>query len=1103
MTIQYDVLLLPMCVIGRRLKNLMRSQTTSTAHAKVAWEHRNSNVDFWTDEEIVKFNIKARSCEDACPPCSAQADDENEIDISHAESQMMNINDALMTHDTKHAASWRMLRETWQWIEGMSGHGEDVLQPQLPSDPNGVPVIMQASGHHLPLAEVGSAWNLVMPIKENMLEEEVTENCSQHNGSLPRDEPIAQLRPDQQRVKDHICGTNKQTLVFVLAGGGVGKTVMINALDKHFGEGGQINFAYTGAAAALLPNGRTLTRLFGMKEQDSHIKELVSLVAQARHIVIDEVSMCPLHILLCMNSRLQKVLGNSLPFGGLKVTLVGDFCQLPVIGQSGSNIFDERKWPPFFGAMLETFEYFTDSDFGGNKRSDGCLLQKTLTEKMRQMPPFMPGGNTVRPGVNSWSEEEKEMFNPMDENTVDTLLTELTDVELIEGFSKLPCHLFCRTNSAKAAYNMKLVERLSAETGKPCFIYRRPIVSDHTQLDACDSILYEPDRFPELFGVFMEGAPCVLLCNANVSLGLVNGATGTMHKLHWKEAADNVEWSAKMANAVPGKLFPIKEPSLIFMKMDHHKDEAFWEKRLSTFPPERNVCDPEPRRLRSDPVVKKEIIVGIGHCTTQPPWAHVIFGKEKFKFKAHNVELALAVTPWKSQGRAYARAMLDMSNSFGGTAIPLEMIYVAYTRVPNLRSIRCLPLRNVQQLRKHLLNSRMNFWATRFRCRAEIKSKARRDAQTLTAQSQINHVLPPAVHLPPATSAMPSANTALNQGSDAIDEAVQKWCKKWMLIGETTCDGANVTVSWTRNKIMATALSNAHRECCLTKEKTGPEQLIAVLRRLDLKPEKMPSNPRKILVRVTLHVNAVLPPRVVTCAGATLKHGKAPLQCMLSLQLVPSVANGADMTTASRWVKHLESKTKTGGLSRIDGFPEPMIPPELRVMPLAEGDCAQRQMRLVACARTVITLLMSTSSKNAIAVMTVRCGSKKRIVLEKMASQCTWDVDTGNNVPTTVVVLVEGICQVQNAAKELPLNSLQSNWGHGSMRLTAVTSPATNGSDATAQCFASGRWWEFDGKHARTIGKPRTLDGHCFFYQRVSETPAQNTQHPTSEETNM
>ena len=129
---------------------------------------------------------------------------------------------------------------------------------------------------------------------------------------------------------------------------------------------------------------------------------------------------------------------------------------------------------------------------------------------------------------------------------------------------------------------------------------------------------------------------------------------------------------------------------------------------------------------------------------------------------------------------------------------------------------------------------------------------------------------------------------------------------------------------------------------------------------------------------------------------------------------------------------------------------------------------------------------------------------QKKDCLRKMAPQGTWDVDTGNNVPTTVVVLVEGICQVQNAAKEFPLKSLQSNWGHGSMRLTAVTSPATNGSDATAQCFVSGRWRVFDGKHARTIEKPTTLDGYCFFYQeRASETLAQNTQHPTSEETNM
>ena len=102
-----------------------------------------------------------------------------------------------------------------------------------------------------------------------------------------------------------------------------------------------------------------------------------------------------------------------------------------------------------------------------------------------------------------------------------------------------------------------------------------------------------------------------------------------------------------------------------------------------------------------------------------------------------------------------------------------------------------------------------------------------------------------------------------------------------------------------------------------------------------------------------------------------------------------------------------------------------------------------------------------------------------------------------------MVFLVEGMCQVREAAKELPLKSLQSKWGHGSMLLTAVAIPATNRSDATAQCFVSGKWWEFDGERARTIDKPTTLDGYCFFYQRASEQPAQNIQCPTSEETNM
>ena len=103
-----------------------------------------------------------------------------------------------------------------------------------------------------------------------------------------------------------------------------------------------------------------------------------------------------------------------------------------------------------------------------------------------------------------------------------------------------------------------------------------------------------------------------------------------------------------------------------------------------------------------------------------------------------------------------------------------------------------------------------------------------------------------------------------------------------------------------------------------------------------------------------------------------------------------------------------------------------------------------------------------------------------------MVSHCTWDVDTGGSVPKKVVVLVEGECIVNDAAKELPLKSLRSKWEQGSMLLTAVSSPAKNGNDTVAQCLVSGNWWEFDGERTRAIDRPKTEDGYCFFYQHLS-----------------
>ena len=96
--------------------------------------------------------------------------------------------------------------------------------------------------------------------------------------------------------------------------------------------------------------------------------------------------------------------------------------------------------------------------------------------------------------------------------------------------------------------------------------------------------------------------------------------------------------------------------------------------------------------------------------------------------------------------------------------------------------------------------------------------------------------------------------------------------------------------------------------------------------------------------------------------------------------------------------------------------------------------------------------------------MAVRCGSKKKDCLRKMASQCTWDIDTGNNVPTTVVVLVEGTCQVQNAAKRASAEFATKQLGTRIDTVDGGDKPSNKRKwrDGTMFCIRKmvGVWWQ-------------------------------------------
>jgi ATP-dependent exoDNAse (exonuclease V) alpha subunit len=137
--------------------------------------------------------------------------------------------------------------------------------------------------------------------------------------------------------------------VFVTGGAGSGKSYLI----RHFMQGLDAKtmpiLASTGAAAVLL-GGRTFHSFFGLgimeggpQETYHRVKEdgkLLKRLSQVEGVIIDEVSMIPSSALEIAEQLSRHARQSSLPWGGMRVIVVGDFAQLPPVTRQGQK----REW---------------------------------------------------------------------------------------------------------------------------------------------------------------------------------------------------------------------------------------------------------------------------------------------------------------------------------------------------------------------------------------------------------------------------------------------------------------------------------------------------------------------------------------------------------------------------------------------------------------------------------------------------------------------------------------------------------------------------------------------------------------------------------------
>jgi PIF1-like helicase len=171
-------------------------------------------------------------------------------------------------------------------------------------------------------------------------------------GSLEDSQPAAEqptvaLNEIQGQAVDVVLGSIDKggKLVMLFGKAGTGKSTTIKAIhwevDQLFGKGATRLTATTGQAGMVI-GGSTVHSSkagLGLPVAKSRFKELGSLTRRLLHeryriakvLVLGEFSMLRQKELYWVNLRLQEIMGNDLPFGGLVVVLSGDPAQLPAV----------------------------------------------------------------------------------------------------------------------------------------------------------------------------------------------------------------------------------------------------------------------------------------------------------------------------------------------------------------------------------------------------------------------------------------------------------------------------------------------------------------------------------------------------------------------------------------------------------------------------------------------------------------------------------------------------------------------------------------------------------------------------------------------------
>jgi hypothetical protein len=189
------------------------------------------------------------------------------------------------------------------------------------------------------------------------------------------------------------------------------------------------------------------------------------------------------------------------------------------------------------------------------------------------------------------------------------------------------------------------------------------------------AILYDEDERPELFAYFVQGCSGQVLDNAhgNVYFGVANGTPCKMHSLAWDDPEDERTALQTIAKSTPYEVIDLPTPPHHIIVDIKPQPGTQWPTHLNLAPNSNLIRIPIGLTSRCDRKVK----VGT---------------QESIGYYAHAVDLAFAITIWKSQSGMFEYIIGLLEHSPGSPTLTFETLYVMFTRVKKAAHFRCMPL---------------------------------------------------------------------------------------------------------------------------------------------------------------------------------------------------------------------------------------------------------------------------------------------------------------------------------------------------------------------------------------------------------------------------